>query len=190
MRGWSDRVRNRTRGSLHYSLGCGLIAVLLLSAAPAGARCVTPVPTVACDALTGVKVLGLLVEIREGASALGVSKARLTEAARRMVRGFMPHVRIDPDPRQAPQIHIVASRLRHKGSVSSIYLQVEVREIDVGTQSLSWKSVWHTSYVIPARAGIEMAYLEQPLRVSLTRLRAEWHRANPGLSSRTEVLRR
>ncbi len=166
-------------------LGCSLFTGAMLCATLAGARCVTPVPTDECALLSGVKTLGLRVEILEGVPALGISKARLMKAARRMVRGLMPQIQTHPDPGRTPQILIVASRLRHKGGFSSIYLQVEVRAIDLGTPSLAWKSVWHTSHVIPAPAGIGLSALEDSLRVSLTRLRADWRGANPGRASRT-----
>ncbi len=170
---------------LRRFLGCSLFTGALFCAAVTEARCVTPVPTDECVPLSGVKTLGLLVEIREGVSALGISKTRLMKAVQRMVRGLMPQVQTHPDPGRTPQIRIVASRLRHKGSFASIYLRVEVRAIDLGTQSLAWKSVWHTSHVIPAPAGIGLSALEDSLRVSLTRLRADWRRANPGRASRT-----
>ncbi|MBI2881445.1 MAG: hypothetical protein HYY21_07635 [Candidatus Tectomicrobia bacterium] len=161
-------------------------AGLLLWSNPGGAGCVDFKVGPTCVHLAGVRVLGLLTEVEKDAAALGLSQVALSAAARETLHREIPQIRLEEELTRAPQIHISVSQLRHKDNESSLYLQVEVRDVAAREGRLSWTPVWQKGYVIPTSPGNPVLDLGKAIEESLQRLAADWRGANsePPPSSR------
>ncbi|MFQ5692312.1 MAG: hypothetical protein ACE5IM_04625, partial [Nitrospinota bacterium] len=82
----------------------------LLAPETGWAGCVSRVARPACKPLAGMGTVGLVIEVQEGAAALGISRATMRETARSAIRREIPRLRVEKDTHRAPQIRISAAR--------------------------------------------------------------------------------
>jgi hypothetical protein len=159
------------------------LAVILLTPAAGRARCVIPAPSPRCEPLIGLKTAGLRIEVRDSATGLGISEDTLRGLALETVQRLLPKLRIEENSNRSPQIRILVKGMGTNGLSRSIYLQTEVRGIEVQKGRLRWKPAWVKSFVVPASTENVDSEVESTLKDIFHRLAADWGRENPGLAS-------